>query len=383
MSELIKINASEFGLEESKASQIAEQFKPMLDKMVELETEYNQIIVLPVDKDTCAKAKALRLKYVKVRTGTAEIHKAQKAFYLAGGRYVDGWKNAQAFASQGIEEKLEQIEKHFENIEKERIAALKIERNQLLAEVCDNPEMYAAELMPQEAFDNLITGLKLAKEQKIEAERKANEERIDRERKDAIGVERRNKIVHLAGLIKDFQFVNFSEMTDEKFNEMFSAAELRAEQIAEQNQRQSEENERLKKEAEEREAEIQKEREELSRKKQEEEAHHKAEMKRLSDEKEAERKKFMEQQQKEAAEKKKIEDELKAKQLAEFEARQKAEQEEEARLSMGDADKFQELINDMEALKSKHSFKSAKFKKAHSEIVSLLDTTINFAISKQ
>ena len=88
MSELVKINASEYGLEEIKAQQIEAQFKPMLEKMSALEREYNEVIKLEVSGETCAKAKELRLKYVKVRTGTAAIHTQQKAFYLAGGRYV-------------------------------------------------------------------------------------------------------------------------------------------------------------------------------------------------------------------------------------------------------------------------------------------------------
>jgi len=396
--EIVKVNPAEYGVEETKAAQIAEQFKPMLDKMVELEAEYNQIIVLPIEKETCAKAKELRNKYVKIRTGTDKIHKEQKAFYLAAGRYIDGWKNAQLFASQGIEKKLEDIEKHYENIEKEKMIALKNERFEILKSVCDNPELYTPELMLQEAFDNLVNGLKLAKQAKIESELKAEAERIERERKDAIGVERRNKIVHLAGLIKDFQFVNFSEMTDEKFNEMFSEAEQRAERIAEQNQRQSEENERLKKEAEEREAAIAKERAEAEATL--------AEERRLNTEREAKEKAEREEQARiereaaevaakkereeaaaklaaEQAEKQRLENELKAKQQAEQEAKDKAAAEEEAKLSMGDAAKYQELINDLEALKSKHTFKSAKFKKAHAQVVELLDKTINFAVSKQ
>ena len=107
----------------------------MLDKMIELEKEFNEITKLPIEeKSTSLKAKELRLKYVKVRTGTADIHKQQKAFYLAGGRFVDGWKNAQLFASQGIEEKLEEIEKYAENTERQRIAQLQSEREGALTQ---------------------------------------------------------------------------------------------------------------------------------------------------------------------------------------------------------------------------------------------------------
>jgi len=133
MSDLVKVNPEEFGLTTETAQNISAQFQPMLDKMVELEKEYNEIVLLPKeDAETIKKAKDLRLRYVKVRTGTAEIHKTQKAFYLNGGRYVDGWKNAQIFASQGKESALEAIEKHFENLEKERIEKLNAVRTELM-----------------------------------------------------------------------------------------------------------------------------------------------------------------------------------------------------------------------------------------------------------
>src|SRR3972149_1405125 len=120
---LVKIDPKEFGLQETKAKEIAAQFQPMLDKMVELENEYNKVVSLPIEEaSTATLAKIVRLKYVKVRTGTSEIHKVQKNFYLMAGRFIDGWKNAQLFASQGIEEKLLAIEEYAERKkEQERI----------------------------------------------------------------------------------------------------------------------------------------------------------------------------------------------------------------------------------------------------------------------
>lgn len=178
MSNIVKIDPKEFGLEEQKAAQIEAQFKPMLEKMVELEKEFNEITQLPIeDIQTAIKAKELRLKYVKIRTGTAEIHKTQKAFYLAGSRFVDGWKNAQEFASQGIETRLMEIEKHQENIEKQRIAKLEDERKVLLTPFTEIMPMGLG-AMQQEVFDNYLSGLKIAYAARIEAERKAEEERL-------------------------------------------------------------------------------------------------------------------------------------------------------------------------------------------------------------
>lgn len=177
MSNLIKINPSEYGLTETKAQEIEQMFKPMLEKMSELEKEYNDIIKLPITETTCQLAKELRLKYVKVRTGTAAIHKDLKAFYLNGGRFVDGWKNAQLFASQGIEEKLESIEQHFIIIERERIAKLESERIELLKPYSDVMPQGLG-LMDEQVFQNYLTGAKTTYEARIEAERKAEADRL-------------------------------------------------------------------------------------------------------------------------------------------------------------------------------------------------------------
>ena len=180
MTEIVKLNPTEFGLTESKASEIAAQFKPMLDKMVELEAEYNAIIENTDHSiELSAKAKELRLKYVKVRTGTAEIHKKQKDFYLSGGRFVDGWKNAQIFASKGIEETLENIEKYFERAEAERIERLGARRNSELQVLgMGNSDANMLGTMSDEIWGNYIEGVKISLQRRLDAERQAEIERL-------------------------------------------------------------------------------------------------------------------------------------------------------------------------------------------------------------
>lgn len=180
MNEIVKLDPKEYGIEESKATEIAAQFKPMLDKMVELEAEFNEVVALPVDSPAAAtKARELRLKYVKVRTGTDKIHKEQKAFYLSAGRFVDGWKNTQLFASQGIEKRLEDIEQYAANKERERIAAIQVERESILTPYnIENISSLKLGEMSQSVFDNFLLGTKTAHEAKIEAERIAEEQRV-------------------------------------------------------------------------------------------------------------------------------------------------------------------------------------------------------------
>ena len=182
--QLVKINPEEFGLQAIEASQVEAVFKPMLEKMSELETEFNEVMTLPIEPTTIKLAKELRLKYVKIRTATADIHKQAKAYYLAGGRFVDGWKNAQLMASQGKEEALEKIEKHFENIEKERKEKLRAERWEKLQPYIEI-EPFGLGEMTETVWAALFNGTVSNHDTKIEAERKAEEERIAKEKEEA------------------------------------------------------------------------------------------------------------------------------------------------------------------------------------------------------
>lgn len=196
--EIMKIDPSEYGLTDETAKNIQLQFAPMLQRMVELEDDFNAVMALPVeDPETAQKAKEVRLKYVKARTITADIHKTQKAFYLNGGRFVDGWKNAQVFASQGKEDALLQIETYFEVKERDRINVLTNERRELIRPYVDDAETANYGIMEQGVWDAFLMGKKVqwqeiedAKEydrqKQIEAaelEAKAKEaERIENER---------------------------------------------------------------------------------------------------------------------------------------------------------------------------------------------------------
>jgi hypothetical protein len=191
METIVKINASDYGLDSTKAQEIEAMFKPMLEKMTALETEYNEVLKLEISPETCQSAKELRLKYVKVRTATAEIHKQLKEFYLKGGRFVDGWKNAQLFASQQIEDTLKKIETHYEIIEAERKAKLKEERTALIQPYVEDVNTFMLQEMTEEAFQILLKGTEMQYKARIEAEKKAEEERIAKEKAD---VEERMRI---------------------------------------------------------------------------------------------------------------------------------------------------------------------------------------------
>ena len=332
----LQINAADYGLEETKAKQISDMFKPMLDKMTELEVQYNEVIKRPMEPETIQMAHDLRLAYVKVRTGTADIHKELKAFYLQGGRFVDGWKNAQIMASQGIEDKLKGIEDHFVNIENARIIKLQEERAVKLRKF--DVEFIPNQLgeMDESVWTNYISGVKLNYEDRKAAEKKAEEDRIAKEKAE-VAERKRIKLENIR-LTKEAEERERKEKTEAKKREKAEA-------------------ERLKKEAAER-----KIREEKERKEREA---YELKLKKERERAEAERK-----------EREKAEAELKAK----YEAEQKAKEEEEARieaeLNMGDAEKVLALIDDLTHLKTVYVFKSKKNQKMYSDVGLLIDKVI-------
>lgn len=190
----LEIDPSQYGLEKTEAEQIQSVFVPMLDKLKEFEDDYNKIVMQPITPALCVEAKALRLKLVKVRTGTDAIHKKAKAYYLAGGRAVDGLKNTMLFAIQGKEDELENIELHYVNIEKERKAKLQEERSASVIPYDVDPAHMDYGNMSDEVWANYFNGVKLAYDAKKKAEAEAEQARIaaeqaERERQAAIAAE--------------------------------------------------------------------------------------------------------------------------------------------------------------------------------------------------
>lgn len=191
------VNPKEFGLEETKANEMVSGLTPIIEERKSLEEIYNQVIVKELNDETLKQARDLRIKIRDNRTkGIMVWHKANKEFYLRGGQFVDAIKNKEIASNEYMEEKLGDIEKHFERIEAERIAKLKAERLDMLLPYEADTQFIAVELMTDEQFNSLLakekTSFEANKEQerlaelaRIEAEKKAEEERIAREKKEA------------------------------------------------------------------------------------------------------------------------------------------------------------------------------------------------------
>lgn len=390
--QLVKIDPKEYGLEEKKAAEISKMFKPMLDQMVALEKEFNKIKKKTVSPGVCLEARNLRLQYVKVRTGTEKIHKDLKQFYLQGGRFVDGWKNAQLMASQGIEEKLMNIEKYYENKEKQRIQDLQNDRSQALQDIGIS-DFIPNNLgdMDEQTWNNYLLGVKESIRLREEAEKKAEEERIERERIQKLHDERKNAIMDLWTYVpEDDKKANFGTWTQENWIKLLNFCNKKKADYEKEQERIRKENEKLKKAAEEKERQ-----EKIEREKKEIHA------KSLADKLVAEGYEFDEQlgtynkegmivyhdtlriitkeslQATIESNERIIKDAQDLKKKIELENKKKEEEKiaREIELAKGDREKYEDLIDGLEKLATKYEFESDIFQSLHKGFIEFVNTT--------
>jgi len=351
------INPQEFGLDVEKAKDVESAFAPVITEQAEYEKMYVEIITKEITPELTKEARELRLKLVKVRTATDKIHKSSKAFYLAAGRFVDAWKNKTTSTNEVMEAKLEEIENYYINLEKQRIEKLKSER---LAELTPLGFQYSNGFdlgnMDAAGYESLKRGLEIAKQEKEQAERKAEEERIAKEQ-----AERKAEEERIA-------------------KEQAESAERERIRL---------ENEALKAQQEKLEAELKAQREQAEKEaKEAAEKLKKAEAEKRQAEEKANAEQLAQQEkldqvkrEKEAAElaAKKLEEEKFQKEQEESQAKLKAEKSEEEKT---DELRMADLVADLEKLKTRYVFKSVANQQIYSAVITLLEKVIVFINSK-
>ncbi len=222
--ELVVIKGEEYGLEEQKAKQISALFTPMLKTMEELEVELNEVLKLPMNEETYTKARELRIRYKKTRTGTAEIHKKAKAHSLAIGKFLDGWKRTQAFAADVAEERLYDIEKH-EELEKQRKIDVLLEKRAKAL------KKYDLEVVPDNlgeldtvSWNNYLTGTKVNFTKRKEKEKKEEEDHLENERIMELGNVRTAETVKYADFIPEYKTLKLGWIEEKEYHDILQKA---------------------------------------------------------------------------------------------------------------------------------------------------------------
>lgn len=163
-------------LDVNKALDHAFKFVPQMKEINELSKGLmimNKENPSAVDVKT---ARTNRLALVKVRSVAKITKEALKENILTEGKLIDALFKTVIETAELSEIEYDAIEKHAENLEKERQEKLRSERFELLKEFTEQANMYPLSEMTEENFNELLGGLKLAKEAKIQAELKANQE---------------------------------------------------------------------------------------------------------------------------------------------------------------------------------------------------------------
>jgi len=183
--------AIETSLELTQQNEIKDGLKSILSEREILIDAYNDVIRLEITSENLETFKELRLKIVKNRTqGIEKWHKVNKEYFLNGGRFVDSIKNKEIAENQRMESNLLSNEKHFENIEKERLEKLQEDRMILVSPFLESIENVVLNTMEEDVFLAYLSTkkqqyqMKLEIESKIEAERlaKIEAERLENER---------------------------------------------------------------------------------------------------------------------------------------------------------------------------------------------------------
>ena len=316
-------------VEPSKAQKIKDTFEPMVLMLESFEQTYKAIIEESkkgITPDLIAKAKRTRLDIAQIRIKTANLKDSEKEEYKRAANAIQGVHNIIVWAVVDYENQLKFIEETPKRLETERLEKLQLERAEQLQKYIEDAHERNLANMEEDVWLAYFGAKKQAYEDYQAAEAAARLAQIQKEKE---AKEEQERII--------------------KENKKLLLEREEANKKAE--------NERILREKANREREFrdQKERKRLA----EIEAIKQAEIRAELD---AERK------QREA-----IQEKIKAKEDAERLEREKAEAIEQANLAKGDSSKLKDLLNDLEILKTKYSFTSAKNVKIYSDVTILIE----------
>jgi colicin import membrane protein len=176
---------NESGLVLTDAEEIKQSYLPYFEQLAEIKDLASKInFENPTELDEKI-ARELRLRTVKIRTGSMDVKDNRKKIHtLRGNLEQDAWNLIKSTCLLE-EETFAQVEKARERKETARKALLKTEREAQLTGLCDDPSLFNCGEISEDQFNSLFNGLKVAHVAKLEAELKAEQDRIAKEKADA------------------------------------------------------------------------------------------------------------------------------------------------------------------------------------------------------
>ncbi len=173
------------------ALSLQSSFAPLFKQARDVIEKSRGIIVTDAgQKMEIAMARACRLQLKAIRVAGEKTRKEIKEESVRRGRAIDGFYSILEHTIASEETRLEQQEKFAEVQEANRRAALKSDREKILATIQVDPNLYALTDMSEQTFQQLVEGTKLARQADAERRRKEEADRIDREAKEQAERER-------------------------------------------------------------------------------------------------------------------------------------------------------------------------------------------------
>lgn len=256
----LKEKVEKSGLVLNRAERIAAGYAPFL---ADLKIEADKLRGLDKSNPDHAEiAKRVRIDIGKICSLNSKQKKADKQKILIAQRFIDGLYNTVEGFGRLTQGEAEDIENHFINIEKEKVAKISEERESEMVKYLTGDEdsrlMYAQSMklgeMPKDVYDVLIHGYKQQAEMRLEADRKAEEARLAAEKKAQVTQQRKELVLPLSNYQKPDD-IDYPSVSDDEFDKYMAGLQKRKKESDAENERvkqqQIQQEAELKKEAEE------------------------------------------------------------------------------------------------------------------------------------
>ena len=249
---VLQIKQSQLEPETEKSLQ--EHFLPFYEQALEWKNKAESLVVTDVTQtEKMVQAHEARLILKNIRVSVEKTRKMLKEDSKKKGEAIDGVARVLKELIEPIEEHLEKQEKFTQIQEQKRLEALKAEREEKLKTFEVDTTFYDLVNMPQETFDQLFESSKLSYNNKIELQKKAEQDKLEKERIDNLTEERKNLLLNYwSYLTSEEVLMKFGEMEAGVFDIFLSRVKKQKDDFDNEQERIKIENERLKKEVKER-----------------------------------------------------------------------------------------------------------------------------------
>lgn len=215
---LVKV-VTESGLTIEEGETIKQSYQPFIEQLADVQEQAKKIdFENPAEIDETI-ARELRLKTVKIRTGSEKLKDDRKRGYMLRGNLEQAAYNLIAASCKVTENALNEVEKAREIAEARRKESLKLERSEKLAAYVENVAIFPLGEMSEADFDALYFSAKAQHEAKIEAEEKAEADRlakIEAERLEQERIKAENEKLQAELKAKEEEAAKLKAEADEK-----------------------------------------------------------------------------------------------------------------------------------------------------------------------